>query len=61
MRKTKIVAALLAAVMAISIPLTAGAARIPYLPDVTPAMSQASYWCTDERVLMDWEEIQELN
>ena len=61
MRKTKIVAVLLAAMMAISIPLTAGAARIPYLPDVTPAMSQASYWCTDERVLMDWEEIQELN
>jgi len=61
MKKTKILAALLAAVMAISIPLTAGAARVPYLPDVTEAMSDPAYWCTDERVLMTWDEIQGLN
>lgn len=61
MRKTKVMAALLAAVMTISIPLQAGAARIPYLPDVTAAMSKASYWSTDDQVLMDWEDIQNLN
>ena len=61
MRKTKIVAALLAAMMTISIPLQAGAARVPYLPDVTQAMSSPSYWSTDDQVLMGWEEIQELN
>ncbi|MBR2490866.1 MAG: SH3 domain-containing protein [Ruminiclostridium sp.] len=61
MKKTKILAGLLAAVMAISIPLTAGAARVPYLPDVTEAMSDPAYWCTDERVLMTWDEIQGLN
>ena len=61
MRKTKVMAALLAAVMTISIPIQAGAARIPYLPDVTAAMSKASYWSTDDQVLMDWEDIQNLN
>ena len=61
MKKTKILAGLLAAEMAISIPLTAGAARVPYLPDVTEAMSDPAYWCTDERVLMTWDEIQGLN
>ena len=61
MKKTKLMAALLAAVMIVSIPLQADAARIPYLPDVTAAMSSPSYWSTDDQVQMDWEDIQALN
>ncbi|MBR5533612.1 MAG: SH3 domain-containing protein, partial [Ruminiclostridium sp.] len=61
MKKTKILAALLAAVMTISIPAQAGLARIVYLPDVTQAMAQSTYWSTDDQVLLDWADIQTLN
>ena len=36
-------------------------AAVSYLPGVTSAMSKASYWTTDSKVLMTYDQIQSLN
>ncbi|MBR2619406.1 MAG: SH3 domain-containing protein, partial [Firmicutes bacterium] len=61
MKNKRILSVMVAVLLIICMSVTPVMAAVSYLPGVTSAMSKASYWTIDSKVLMTYDQIQSLN
>ena len=61
MKKNKLITLVITVMLVLCISVTPVMAAVSYLPGVTSAMSKASYWTKDSKVLMTYDQIKALN